>query len=57
MAYKLGVALPLQLGIRSPRVDAQIVLFVRQGRIVFRQFFVNLGSTTEFLGTVALYER
>jgi hypothetical protein len=56
MAHMFRLAFPLELGIGSPRVDAQVVIFMAVRLLVLRQLFVEIGSTAELLSPVALFE-
>lgn len=54
MANRFRIASPLQLGIRRPGVDAQIILFIRNDCPVFGQSLVELGGAAEILSAVVL---
>lgn len=54
MANEFGLSLPLQLRIRSPRVNAEVILFIAQRALLLGQRFVDLSGATEFLSAITL---
>lgn len=57
VAHIFRLSFPLKLGIGSPRVDAQVVLFMTVRLLILSKLFVEISRTAELLGPVALFER